>query len=165
MTREARIFDVVSNFQKKARQPGGLTREKAIARAQAKLDQDKPNFIRWLGEELDALRLVIRQAEKNSADTSSLEQATYHARQLRDVGSTMGFNLVTFVAANLCNILDAIKAGARYDKEVIDCHLGALALASQLPYQNVRPEELPELSGGLRSIFEKLQQPDGAATG
>ena len=42
----------------------------------------------------------------------------------------MGFELVTFIANNFCDILDAIKAGAPYDKNMIDCHIDAL-LAGQ----------------------------------
>jgi hypothetical protein len=157
---DARIFDVDTNFQQKARRPGGLTREKAIAHAQAKIDQCKPKFTEWLSAELPALQVAIRQAEESSGDPSAVDQALYHARQLRDVGSTMGFELVTFVADNLCDILEAIKSGARYDKDVVDCHLNALALATQKQYQHLTPAQLPELSGGLRRVFEKLRDLD-----
>ena len=129
--RKARVFDVESNFHRKAKQPGGMTRAKAIAHAQAKIDQSQPEFTKWLGGELKVLNEAIQRAEENSADTSTIDQALYHCRQLRDVGSTMGFELVTFVADNLCDILEAIRAGAHYDKEMVGCHLAALTLATQ----------------------------------
>ena len=155
--RAARIFDVETNFQKLARRPGGITKEEAVERAQDEIDRCKPEFAEWLRRELQTLHTAIRQAERNSGTPSLIDQACYHVRQLRDVGSTMDYNLVTFVADNLCNILEAIKAGTPYDKKSIDCHLDALALATQAPYRNLRPEQLPELSQGLRRVFETLR--------
>ncbi len=154
---KARIFDVETDFQQKARQPGGVTRDKAIKRAQAEIDQRKPEFIDWLDRELQALHVVIRQAEENSGSPTLIDQASSQARQLRDVGSTMGYDLVTFVADNLCDILEAVRAGARYDNDIIDCHLDALALATQTPYKNLRADQLPELSEGLRRVFEHVK--------
>ena len=67
----------------------------------------------------------------------------------------MGFELVSFVSNNLCELLDAIKAGAAYHKETIDCHIDALLLASKAPYCNLRPDQLPEMSSGLRRVVER----------
>lgn len=156
-TRRARIFDVELNFHRQARRPGGVSRAKAIAQAQARIEQGKPEFVMWLGAEMKLLQKVLRQAEQNSADSATIDQALYHSRQMRDVGSTMGFELVTFIADQLCDMLEAVKAGARYDKDMVGCHVDALNLAAQKRYQHLRPEELPELSAGLRGMFKKLQ--------
>jgi len=156
---KARIFDVETNFQQRARRPGGIAKAQAIERAQAEIDRCKPAFIDWLGRELQSLHSAIRQAEKNSEHPSAVDQACFHARQLRDVGSTMGYDLVTFVADNLCDVLEAIGDGARYNKDSVDCHLDALTLATQTQYQNLRPEQLPELSKGLRRVFEHVKGP------
>jgi len=153
----ARIFDVETDFQQKARRPGGVTREKALKRAQAEIDQCKPEFIDWLDRELQALHVAVRQVEKNSGDPSLIDQAFFRASQLRDVGSTMDYDLVTFVAGNLCDIMEAVRSGAQYDKDSVDCHLEALALATQIQYKNLRADQLPELSQGLRRVFERLK--------
>lgn len=154
---QARIFDVDTNFQQKARRPGAISKQKALAQAQAEIDRCKPEFVSWLGRELRTLHATIQQAEGHSGASTSIDQAAYHARQLRDVGSTMGYDLLTFVAGNLCDILDAVAAGAQYDKDSIDCHLDALSLVTQRPYQNLGPDQLPELSRGLRRVFEQLK--------
>jgi len=85
---------------------------------------------------------------------SSIERAYTSCAHLRDVGATMDFELVTFVANNLCEILDAMKAGAVYDKDAIDCHMDALLLARTEPYRHLRPEQVPEMSSGLRRVGE-----------
>jgi chemotaxis protein histidine kinase CheA len=151
---EAREFFVDSNFQKMARRPGGVPREKAIERAQAKIEEMKPAFSEWLDEELQKLEAAIRQLEGNPGDTAHLDGTDRCSRQLGDVGATMGYELLTFIANNLCGILNAIKAGADYDKEMIDCHVSALHLSRQEPYRSMRPEQVPELTRGLRRTAE-----------
>lgn len=66
----------------------------------------------------------------------------------------MSFELITFVANNLCEILDAIKAGAVYDKDMIDCHINAFFLARTDQYRHLRPEQVPEMASGLRRVVE-----------
>jgi hypothetical protein len=145
---DAREFFVDSNFQKMARRPGGPPREQAIERAQAQIDDMKPAFANWLDQELQELDAAVQQLDL------SLDTADQSARQLRDVGATMGYELLTFIANNLCEVLSAIKAGADYDQEMIDCHLNALHLSRQEPYRGMRPEQVPELTRGLRRTAE-----------
>lgn len=162
---KARLFEVESHFQRMARRPGGVARETAIAKAQDTIEKAKPDFVAWVSGEIQALSAAVKQAEASAGDSTSIDQVAFHGRQLRDVGSTMGFELVTFVAGNLCSVLETIRAGARYDKDAVDCHVDALSLAVQLPYRKLRPDQLPELSGGLQRVLEKLQVPDGSDPG
>lgn len=151
---EAHIFYVDTRFQKMARRPGGVAREQALAGAQAQVDELKPDFTDWINQELQELTAALAEAENNSANKSSLERASHNCSQLRDVGATMGFELVTFVANNLCEILDAIMAGAVYDKDMVDCHVNALLLARTEPYRHLSPEQVPEMVSGLRRVAE-----------
>ena len=66
----------------------------------------------------------------------------------------MGFDLVTFVAGNLSKIFEAINSGTEDRADLIDCHIQALLLARQEQNRNLRPEQLPELSSGLRRVAE-----------
>ncbi len=152
---EARVFSVETRFQKMARRPGGVSREKALERAQSNIEEMKSEFTGWLDRELQDLTAAIRHLETHPEDASRLEQAHRRSCQLRDVGATMGFELVTLVSNNLCAILDAIKDGAPYHKETVDCHLDALLLTSKAPYCHMRPEQVPEMTGGLRRLVEQ----------
>jgi hypothetical protein len=151
---DARIFQVDTRFQQLARRPGGVSRERAVENAQHQIDEMKTDFVDWLDRELKELSVSVRQVASNSKNTSSLDRAHQACRQLRDVGSTMGYELITFVANNFCDMLDAIKAGARCDKDMIDCHMDALLLARTEPYRSLRPEEVPEMTSGLRRVLE-----------
>jgi hypothetical protein len=151
---EARIFFVDTRFQKMTRRPGGVPREQAIERAQGHINDLKPEFSNWLDQKLQELSAELRQSEGSSFDPSWHERAYRSCCQLRDVGATMGFELVTFIANTLCKILDVIKAGTPYDRDMINCHLDALFLARTEPYRNLRPEQVPEMIGGLRRVVE-----------
>jgi hypothetical protein len=61
---------------------------------------------------------------------------------------------VSFVANNFCTICEAVRAGARCEAEIIICHLDALVLGCQAKYRKMTPEDLPELSQGLRRVLE-----------
>ena len=149
---EAHVFYPDTRFERQARRPGGVLREKALQRAQASVDEMKVGFPDWLDRELQELSAMI--AQLNSEDKSALDRAYLSCAQLRDVGATMGYELVTFVAKNLCDILDALKAVAIYDKNMIDCHVNALYLARTEAYRSLRPEQVPEMALGLRRVVE-----------
>lgn len=151
---DAAIFPVDTRFQQMARRPGGVPRERALDGAQRHIDELKPDFNHWLSRELKQLATSIQQVGDNPGDEAVLELAHQACRQLRDVCGTMGYELVTFIADNFCEILDAIKAGATYDQNVVDCYMDALALARTDAYRKLRPEQVPEMTNGLRRMVE-----------
>jgi hypothetical protein len=153
---EARIFYADTRFEKLARRPGGVPREQAIAAAQSEVKELEPGFTIWLEREMQELTAALLRVNGNSPDTLSLECAYRSCAQLRDVGSTLGYDLVTFVARNLCEILDAIKAGAAYDKETIELHVSALFLAKSDAYRQLRPDQVPEMATGLRRVVKLI---------
>lgn len=160
-----KTFLVDSHFQKMARRAGGIARDQAIESAQMALDKLKMGFGDWLEGELKALITQLRKGSSATpGDVSWAEIAIVHSRQIRDVGSTMGFELVTFITNNLCEILEAIIAGAQPRTEMISCHIDALQMAKQEQYRHLRPEQLPELSSGLRRVLEVVSNPP-AGTG
>jgi hypothetical protein len=152
---DANSFLVDSHFQKMARRSGGVPRDQALEIAQNSIDKIKSGFGDWLQTEVDSLIAEIRKGRTASpSDVSWAETAAMHARQIRDVGTTMGFELVTFITNNLSEMFEAIIAGASARNEIIDCHIDALLLAKQDQYRHLRPEQLPELSIGLRRVLE-----------
>lgn len=150
--RDVRIFPFETRFQKLARRSGGISRDKAIEAAQSKVEENKPGFEDWVAAELNALAAEIRRAQAGTGGQDWIEIANKHSRQLRDVGTTMGFELLTFIANSLCEVLDAVAAGAECNMESITCHLDALFLSQQRRYRNMKPDQVPELTSGLRRV-------------
>ncbi|MGA2565821.1 MAG: hypothetical protein ABSF41_03220 [Pseudolabrys sp.] len=151
---EARIFFANTRFERMARRPGGVPREKALGEAQAKIDELKSDFRVWLDQELHKLNAALSKVESDLTDNASLENAYRNCTQLQAVCGAMGYELVTFVAGNLCKIISTIMTGAAYDKEMIDCHINAFLLAKTDQYRAMRPEQVPEMASGLRRVVE-----------
>lgn len=151
----AREFEVETSFQKAARRPGGIPRDKALTNADTHIKLIKPKFSTWLDNELQDLLRVIPSAKaikpENPAWIDALEITSH---RLADVAATMDYQFVSFVANNLCTICEAVRGGAECNGEVIVCHVNALLLGSQAKYRRMKPEDLPELSEGLRRVLD-----------
>lgn len=154
-----RMFPGETQFHKLARREGGVPRDKAIEQANANIEEIKPGFEAWLGKELQSLNVIMKKVSAGEAQPDWPELANFHCRQLRDVGTTMGLALLTFIAGSLCELLDRISAGAKYDLDSVTCHVDSLFLARQKPYRNMRPDQLPDLTSGLRQIADKVTVP------
>ena len=160
----ARAFFVDSRFEQWARRPGGMPRDEALERAQAKIDEIRPSFGDWLDGELQELGKAIGQNGPDGSNDRQFDRYRIHTMPADTrCRHDDGFDLVTFVANNLSEIFEAINAGAEYRADLIDCHIQALLLARQERYRNLRPEQLPELSSGLRRVAEYAPKSNGHA--
>ena len=151
---EVRIFFANTRFETMARRQGGVPREQALAQAQAKIDKLKSDFSSWLDRELEELNAALTKVESDSSDKSSIERAYRSCSELRDVGAAMGYELVTFIAENLCKIIAAIQTGATYENDIVDCHISAFMLARTDRYRHLSLEQVPEMASGLRRVVE-----------
>jgi hypothetical protein len=153
---EARIFSPKTRFQAMARRPGGVRRNQAVENAQNKIEEAKLGFDEWLDGELNELSGWVERAKSGEPVDNWIDAAQFHANQLRDVGTTVGFELLTFIANTLCTILDGIKAGAECNMESLTCHVDSLLLIRQKQYRHLRPDQVPELSRGLHQVAESV---------
>ena len=152
---EAYEFEVETNFQRAARRPGGISREKALQAADNRIGLIKQKFSTWLDNELQDLMRVVPNAEVVRPDNREWVDALEVAsRRLADVSATMDYHFVSFVANNLRIICEAVKGGAECQGEIVICHVNALLLGAQLKYRQMKPADLPELTDGLRKVLE-----------
>jgi chemotaxis protein histidine kinase CheA len=153
-----RIFAVDTRFQKMARRSGGVPREVAIERAQEQIETFKDEFVDFVDRELQELTEAFRSIASDTITEAQLDELEQRCSQLRDTGTTMGLALITFVADNLCQVLNTVRNGARYEPATIDCHIDALTLATTEPYRNLKPDQLPEMTEGLYRVLERANR-------
>ena len=151
---KVRIFFANTRFERMARRPGGVPRAKAVARAEAQIEELKSGFNDWLDRELRELNETLAKVDRDLSDNASLESAYRNCAQLQSVCAAMGYELVTFVAENLCKIISTVMTGAAYDKDMIDCHISAFLLAKTEQYRTMSPEQVPEMASGLRRVVD-----------
>ena len=121
-----------------------------------RLRRSSADFDNWLDAELQEFASLIKSVELGEADPAWIESANFRSRQLRDSATTLGFELLSFIANSLCEILDAIQADNKYNIESITCHMDALMLARQKSYRRLTPEQVPELTKGLRRVVKHV---------
>ena len=152
----ARVFPVETRFQQLAKRSGGVSRDRAIERAQAALEDAKPAYDNWLEREVEGLAELVKNAQTGNDEPGWLETAAFRSRQLRDSSGTLGYELLAFIANSLCELLDSIEAGSECNIESIACHTDALMLARQQSYRRLRPEQVPELTKGLQRVVKHV---------
>ena len=153
---EARVFSPKTRFQTLARRPGGVSRDRALDNAQNKVEEAKLGFDEWLDAEMTELIGAIERAQSGAPVDDWIDSAQFHTNQLRDVGTTVGFELLTFISNTLSTILDGIKAGAECNMESLTCHIDSLLLIRQKQFRHLRPDQVPELSRGLHRVAESV---------
>lgn len=150
---DARVFRVNTQFQVMARRPGGVPKEKAIENANRFVEQAKPEMLRWMKEQVALLDVAIGKIEEDPGAASQIEQAQDLSRQVRDIGTTLGFSLLTFVANNLNEIFETMKQRTYFRKDIVSCHQLALRLSLLEEYRLMNPDNLPELKDGLLQVL------------
>ena len=162
---EAREFHVETKFQQFAKRPGGVTRDQAVSNAQASMATLKPGFETWLDDEISKLMRSIPKDGDDLRDKHWMTAADSHCQHLADVSATMGYEFVSYVANNLCLMFDAVRNGADYRRDVMKCHIDALLLGRKDKYRRMKPEDVPELTDGLRRVLESQKLKTATAAG
>ena len=98
----------------------------AIAKAEAALKAMSSQFGQWLQDEitkLDAAQAAIR-AKGLNAETA--EELYFRAHDLKGLGSTYQYPLVTRLAGSLCKLLDEPGKRAEAPQTLLDAHIDAI---------------------------------------
>jgi hypothetical protein len=152
----ARIFPVDTRFQQLARRTGGVSRNQAIERAEAALDNIKPAFEDFLEREVAGVANMVKDVQAGHEEPGWIETTSFRTRQLRDSAGSLGYELIAFIAGSFCELLDSIEAGSECNMESIVCHVDALMLARQKSYRRMKPDQVPELTKGLQRVVKHV---------
>jgi hypothetical protein len=133
-----------------------MSRNRAIERAEIEIAEVKVEFDEWLSREMTELTTAFEAARDNPNDPERLAELANRGRQLRDVTATIRLELLSFVAASLCDLLDSVSAETEFPIDSIVCHLDALDLSARPDFRELRPDEVPELTKGLRRVVKHV---------
>jgi hypothetical protein len=148
-TKPGQMIPASNSLKLKAGSRFGGIDPAALAKAEAALKGLAQNFDQWMKDELiklDAARERIR-AEGYTAETS--ENLYFRAHDLKGLGSTYGFPVVTSIAGSLCRLIDDPTTRLRAPVFLLDAHIDAIKAAvrgdirdSQHPVAQVLLKEL-----------------------
>lgn len=101
--------------------------EDAVERADSALKALSSSFGQWLDEELAKLQSARVEAAANGWSDASLEKILIAAHDLKGLGATYDYPIVTQIAASLCRLIetDQGRAAARAMPALLEGHVDA----------------------------------------
>lgn len=123
----------------------------AIAKAEAALKSLSSNFTQWLADEIAKLEASRQAVRTQGATVETMESLYLRAHDLKGLGTTYGYPLITRVASSLSRMIDDKDKRAAAPLELIDAHIDAIKAA-------VRDEIKSEDHPVGRVLVEELER-------
>jgi len=101
----------------------------AIAKAEAALKSLASNFTQWLADEITKLDAARQQVKAQGATPETMENLYLRAHDLKGLGTTYGYQLITRIAGSLCRMIDEKDKRANTSLELVDAHIDAIKAA------------------------------------
>ena len=98
----------------------------AIAKAEAALKSLSSNFTEWLNDELVKLESARALVKAEGWTIETAEGLYMRAHDLKGLGATYEFPLITRIAGNLCKMIDDGETRLNAPMHIIDGHIDAI---------------------------------------
>jgi len=123
----------------------------AIAKAEAALKSLASNFTQWLSDEITKLDAARAQVRASGPSAENMENLYLRAHDLKGLGTTYGYQLITRIAASLCKMIDDKEKRSSAPMELVDAHIDAIKAAVR---DDIKSDEHP--TG--RVLVEELER-------
>jgi len=128
----------------------------AIAKAEAALKSLSGNFAQWLNDEVSKLEAARQTVRTEGLTAENMESLYLRAHDLKGLGATYGFPLITRIAGLLCRLIDDKSKRLQAPMGLVDAHIDAIKAAVR---DDIKNEDHPvgrilvqELEGRIREF-------------
>lgn len=97
----------------------------AVARAEAALKDLSSQFDQWLNDEVSKLEAARTEIRMVGVMPQTMEQLYMRAHDLKGLGATYQFPIVTRIAGSLCKLIDE-KVRMKAPLYLVDAHIDAI---------------------------------------
>jgi hypothetical protein len=101
----------------------------AIAKAEAALKSLSGNFAQWLQDEVVKLEAARQRVRAEGANPETMESLYLRAHDLKGLGATYEFPLITRIAGSLCKLIDDKQKRLTASMNLIDAHIDGIKAA------------------------------------
>lgn len=101
----------------------------AIAKAEAALKSLSGNFAQWLQDEVLKLENARQRVRAEGMTPETMESLYLRGHDLKGLGATYEFPLITRIAASLCKLIDDKDKRMEAPIALIDAHIDAIRAA------------------------------------
>lgn len=112
----------------------------AIAKAEAALKSLSGNFAQWLQDEITKLETARQQVRAEGPTYDNMESLYLRTHDLKGLGTTYGFPLITRIAASLCRLIDDKDKRTAAPMGLVDAHIDAIKAAVR---DDIKAEDHP----------------------
>lgn len=98
----------------------------ALAKAEAALANLSSQFDEWLNDELKKLDAARAEIQTHGYTNATAETLYLRAHDMKGLGGTYGYPLITRVAASLCKLTDEERVRMQAPVFLIDAHIDAI---------------------------------------
>ena len=129
----------------------------AVAKAEAALKSLSSQFSQWLQDEIEKLESARAAIKSQGASQATCDALYLHAHDLKGLGATYEFPLITRIAGSLCKLMDEPQSRAAAPMFLVDAHIDAIRASVR---DNIRDTDHPvgrilaeELEGRVRTFL------------
>lgn len=112
----------------------------AIAKAEAALKSLSGNFAQWLQDEVVKLEAARQRVRADGVSPETMESLYLRAHDLKGLGTTYEFPLITRIAASLCRLIDDKEKRLTASMVLIDAHIDGVKAAIR---DDIKTEDHP----------------------
>lgn len=124
--KKVEIIQVPNTLRAKVGGRLGPLDETAVARAEAALEDLSTQFNDWLLDEINKLEARHQRLKDEGITRENIEELYYSVHDLKGLGTTYGYPLVTRITGSLCKILDDEDKRILAPTRLIDAHIHAV---------------------------------------
>jgi hypothetical protein len=125
----------------------------AIAKAEAALKSLSGNFAQWLSDEIAKLDAARQRVREDGVNPETMETLYLRAHDLKGLGTTYEFPLITRIGGSLCRLIDDKDKRLSVDLGLVDAHIEAIKTAVR---EDIKTEEQPAGQALLEDLERKL---------
>ena len=103
----------------------------AVARAEAALAAMSVNFEGWLQAEITRLSDAMATVQAEGRSEASTEALYHRAHDLKGLGATYGYPIVSQIAGTLCRLIDNAEKRLTSPLPLIEIHVEAIKAAAR----------------------------------
>jgi hypothetical protein len=130
----------------------------AIAKAEAALKSLSGNFGQWLQDEITKLEAARQQVKTAGVTAETMENLYLRAHDLKGLGTTYGYQLITRIAGSLCRLIDDKTKRLTASMGLVDAHIDAIKAAVR---EDMKADDHP-LGRALITELERRVKEAGA---
>lgn len=151
------MIEVPNTLRSKVGSRFGGIDPSAVAKAEAALKSLSSQFGQWLQDEIVKLENARAAIRTQGAGQATCDALFLHAHDLKGLGATYEFPLITRIAGSLCKLMDEPRTRPAAPMFLVDAHIDAIRAAVR---DNIRDVEHPlgrrlaeELEGQVRAFL------------